>query len=173
MSNGEPGSFPSLGQSRSNIALDAAIQLEDEKITRTGSVDVANDSGSEGEGEDEELDVIQERMFTSGHDDEETKFYNNQLDEQVAKRRATSIMKRSRNFNVDGNFEKTIAIPIPRGDGRGSGGDIREDALNMKIESVTPPAIAVLAHMQAANRENASSPFRGLGRLGLGTLSVV
>ena len=110
-----------MGQSRSNIALDAAIQLENENNFRRKSTWVKR-FWKRG-GNDDELDVIQERFLTSGHDDEETKFYNNQLDEQVAKMRATTIMKKV-DFSIDGNFEKTSAIPIPRGDGSNHGGGL-------------------------------------------------
>jgi hypothetical protein len=166
MEDQQPGTFPRLGSSRSNIALDAAIQ-DDSKGKSPSSPEKLNDSDGDG-ADEEELDVIQERLFSGGgHDDEETKFYNNQLDEQVAKRKATSIMKRSRNFSIDGTFDRAHAIPIPGTEGSGHNlGEAPTDTEwigSMRKESVTPPAIAVLAHMQAASRENASSPLRGLG----------
>lgn len=167
MEDNQPGSFPKLGASKSNIALDAAIQ-DDSSGKSPKSPEKVNDSDGDG-ADEEELDVIQERLFQGGgHDDDETKFSYNQLDEQVAKRKATTIMKRSRNFSMDGTFDRAPAIPIPLSEGSGYGGSETggidaEWAGSLRKESMTPPAIAVLAHMQAASRENASSPLRGLG----------
>jgi AMP deaminase len=173
MSN-PPSEFPQLKsreRGRSSIALDAEMQLGEEpkemrdKIKKKSSTDLNKKEGeSDGDSdtEEDELERINQRLLTSGHDDEETKFYNNQFDEKIAQKRATDRMKRNRNFSIDyTTYDQSGAIPIPRNDSSNHLGGSNHGDDGYTIRGATPPAIAVLAQMQYASaREGGQSPAR-------------